>query len=460
VTRAASYDASLSPVCIDPRVNRTRSPVLPAAARGRDFERRFDHFTLFNDLFWDARGESILAIGPHIPGHLDAETAVQFHCLETGLRLEADYLPSTYHLHGDMYRIMPRPQTSALRVTLGDQQVIVAVQPNISPLFAGRRVLTTRCQNDPFEWLVDWASFHAKEFGFDAVLHYDNLSTAYGPEDARFALSLVPGIEVVVVLSWPFPMEPAHAPIPDTGQLLWQRQLKDRWAESCRLEHQRRRFLEQAELVLIADVDELIIRRNPHASIDDLFAAPDVAWVKFESELVVNTRPLPDRLMRHRDLHWIWNNQGFKTPKYMVKPDRCPDDARWWLHDVSSVRGRDIPPDDFTVAHFFALTTGRDGKDFRSLPHTPTPGVHYEDRQLRETLDRVFGASEADLSIVAPLPQDNPHLLRREAYTLLRAGDRVNALDRLNRAIAVAPYHPMQHQVRRELMETEIPPGS
>ena len=450
---AATYDISLSPVSIDPRVNRPRAPVLPAAARGRDFERRFDQLTLFNDLFWEASGQSILAIGPHVPSHLDPEEDVQFHSLETGQRLEAEFLPSTYHLHGDMYRVTPRGPTSALRVTFGDQQVIVAVQPNLSPLLAGRRVLTNRCQNDPLAWLTDWTYFHARELGFDAVLHYDNLSTDYAPEDVRLALSRVPGIKVVIILSWPFPMEPAHAPIPGAGQLFWQRQLKDRWAESCRLEHQRRRFLEQAALVLVADVDELVIRRNPDASIDDLFADPTVAWAKMQSELVVNTTEPPHRLMRHRDLHWIWNNSAFKTPKYLVKPDRCPDGARWWLHDVSLARGQDVAPEDFTVAHFFALSTGQDGKDFRSRPHAPTPGVHHEDFQLRETLDRVFGERGVNSPAVAPAPRDNPHLLRREAYALLRAGDSVTALDRLNQAIALDPYHPMQHQLRKELQE-------
>ena len=455
---AATYDVSLSPVAIDPRVNRPRAPVLPAAARGRDFERRFDQLTLFYDLFWEAGGQSILAIAPHVPAHLDPEQDIQFHCLETGQRLAAEFLSSTYHLHGDMYRVVPHRATSALRVTCGGQQAIVAVQPNLSSLLAGRRVLTNRCQNDPLEWLVDWAYFHAREFGFDAVLHYDNLSLAYAPEDVRFALSQVPGIDVVIVLGWPFPMEPAHAPIPGAGQLFWQRQLKDRWAESCRLEHQRRRFLQQAELVLVADVDELVIQRDSNVSIEDLFADPGVAWVKIQSELVVNTVEPPQRLIRHRDLHWIWNNPGFKTPKYLVKPDRCPDGARWWLHDVSVARGQDVPPGDFTVAHFFALSTGQDGRDSRSRPHTPTPGIHYEDMLLRETLDRVFGAGDGDLPTVAPAPSANPHLLRREAYTLLRGGDRVSAIDRLNHAIALDPYHPIQHQFRRELLDSDTSP--
>lgn len=453
--RRGAFDVSLSPVRIDPRVNQPRAPILPAAARGPDFERRFDQLTLFNDIFWAADGQSILAIGPHIPGQFDPETEIRFSCARTGEPLPAEYLPSRVHIHGDMYRITPGSTTTALMVTFGGQQVVVSVQPNLSHLLAGRRVLTNRCQNDPLEWLVDWARFHAAEFGFDAIVHYDNLSTIYTPEDVRRALSGVPDLDVVIVLSWPFPLEPAHAEVPGAGRIFWQRQLKDRWAEACRLEHQRRRFLERADLVLVADTDELLIQRNAESSLDGLFAEPDIAWVKMSSELVVNTDDPPERLMRHRDLHWIWDNPGFRTPKYLVKPDRCPDEARWWLHDIAGAPGRDVAPEAFTVAHFYALSTGWGGKAGRGAKQTPVPGVHHEDLHLRATLDRVFDR-ELDLEPAwSPERSANAHLLRRAAYDAMRSGDREAALALLNRAAQLDTYHPAQAGVRSELLQSD-----
>jgi hypothetical protein len=455
VSRAAAYELSLSAVQIDPRVNRTRTPLLPAVARGRDFERRFDHLTLFNDVFWDAGGEAVLAIGPHVPAHLDPETGIRFFDVGSGQPLSAEFLSSRLQIHGDMYRIAAGQETSALRVEFGVQQVIVAIQPNLSHLLAGRRVLTNRCQNDPIEWLVDWAYYHAREFGFDAIVHYDNQSTAYTVEDVSQALSQVPGIEIVIVLPWPFPLEPPHALVPATGRIFWHRQMKDRWAESCRLEHQRRRFLEQAELVLVADVDELLIRRNAELDIGELFAEPAVAWARFDSELVVNTEDLPERLVRHRDFHWIWNHLGFKTPKYLVKPDRCPDAARWWLHDITGAPRLDVSPQDYTVAHFFALTTGWGDKHSRAAKHVPAPETHYEDPDLRDTLDRVFDEEARRSLPTPPLPLDNPHLLRRDAYDQMRSGNNAAALSSLERAIAIDSYHPTQHILRNELHAEE-----
>jgi hypothetical protein len=119
--------------------------------------------------------------------------------------------------------------------------------------------------------------------------------------------------------------------------------------------------------------------------------------------------------MRHRDLYWVRREPAFKTPKYLVRPDRCPDEARWWLHDIAWAPGVDVAEDDFAVAHFIALTTGWGEKAHRLLKQTPVPGIHYEDLHLRGKLSRVFdertGWNPDWASPVFP----NPHLLRKAA---------------------------------------------
>ncbi|MCC7024353.1 MAG: hypothetical protein IT338_16120 [Thermomicrobiales bacterium] len=448
---AVAYEVSLSPVRLDPRINQTRAPTLPSVAQGPGFERRFDATTLFYDLFREADGNAILAIGPHVPTHLDPERDIAFHCLASGERLDAEYLPSRGQIHNDMYRIEAGPGTPAVRVVVGGQQIVAAVQPNLSPLLAGRRVLTNRCRNDPLEWLVDWTWFHAREFGFDAIVHYDNGSTDYTADDVRLALSRVPGMDVVIVLSWPFPIEPPHAVVPATGEMFWS-QLRDRWAESGRLEHQRRRFAAQAELVLVADVDELLIRRNDRAALEGYFADPGVAWVRFDSEVVVHTQDPADRLLRHRDLSWIRHEPGFKTPKYVVKPNRCPDEARWWLHDVAWAPGIDTSRDDFTIGHFISLTTGWGGKGQRGAAQRPEPGIHYQDLALRAKLNRVFREAPTEATRWSPATSGNPHLLRKAAHDLADRGDLRDALDLLHRAMAIDPWQPAQHELRREVL--------
>ncbi|MFX8481515.1 hypothetical protein ABTL74_19375, partial [Acinetobacter baumannii] len=53
------------------------------------------------------------------------------------------------------------------------------VQPNLSHLFAGRRVLLTLSRNNAPRWIADWIRFYATLHGADAVLLYDNASDRY-----------------------------------------------------------------------------------------------------------------------------------------------------------------------------------------------------------------------------------------------------------------------------------------
>lgn len=420
-------------------------------ARGLDFERRFDHLTLFYDIFRENDAETTLALGPHVPAHLAPEHDIHFMDARSGAPIAAAYLPSRGHIHGDMFRLQTTATTQSLIVRVGGQESYAAIQPNLSSLFAGRRVLTNRARNDPISWIVDWAWFHVHEFGFDAILHYDNGSTDYGSEDVAHALSQIPGLDVVVVLPWPYPMEPPLAVAPATGLLFWH-QLKDRWAESARLEHQRRRFLMRAELVLVADTDELLLQRNPDLSLDDLFPAPETAWVRCMSEVIVNTTEPPDRLMRHRDLYWVRHEPGFKTPKYLVRPDRCPDEARWWLHDIAWAPGVDVAEDNYVVAHFIALTTGWGEKAHRSRQQTPMPGIHHEDLHLRGKLSRVYDERTGWNPEWAAAANPGSHQLRRYAYDAWRGGQTETALKLVNKAIASDPYHPMQYDLRARLL--------
>ena len=446
----AARDIPCSPVFINARANPVRTPITPAVARGLDFERRFDHLTLFYDIFREDNAESTLALGPHVPAHLDPEKDIQFFDAASGAPVKAEYLPSRGHIHGDMYRLQTSATTSTVVVRLGCQGSYTTIQPNLSSLFAGLRVLTNRARNDPIAWIVDWAWYHVREFGFNAILHYDNGSSEYSAEDVAYALRKIPGLDAVVVLPWPFPMEPPLAVVPATGQLFWH-QLKDRWAESARLEHQRRRFLMRAELVLVADTDELLLQRNPERSIDALFPTSETAWVRFMSELIVNTTDAPDRLLRHRDLYWVRREPRFKTPKYLVRPNRCPDESRWWLHDIAWAQGVDVAEDDFVVAHFIALTTGWGEKANRSQKQTPLPGVHYEDLLLRGKLSRVFDERAGWNPHWATPPDTGAHRLRAAAYEAWRDGQMEIALRLVTEATAQDPYHPMQYRLREKL---------
>ena len=49
--------------------------------------------------------------------------------------------------------------------------------------FAGRNCLMTLSRDNALDWIRDWAAFHVREHGADAVLFFDNGSTDYRPEE-------------------------------------------------------------------------------------------------------------------------------------------------------------------------------------------------------------------------------------------------------------------------------------
>ena len=59
-----------------------------------------------------------------------------------------------------------------------------------------------------FYWIADWVRFFARRHGCDAVLFYDNASTKYDLSEIYKTISSIRGIEVVVVIQWPYKWGP------------------------------------------------------------------------------------------------------------------------------------------------------------------------------------------------------------------------------------------------------------
>ena len=85
---------------------------------------------------------------------------------------------------------------------LGD--VALPLSPNHHDIFRGRRVIFTMSRNNPIEWVLDWVRFNRDVHGADAVLFYDNGSTAYDSATLSAALKTIAGIACSVVVEWPY----------------------------------------------------------------------------------------------------------------------------------------------------------------------------------------------------------------------------------------------------------------
>jgi hypothetical protein len=443
LTHSPAFGVGLSSIDLDPRVSSIRRPTRPVFARHMTFEGHFDYFTLFYDLFEEPGRQTILAIGPPLPSDVDPIRDVKFVCASSGQHCYAAYVSPPTRWSTGFFRITPRSATSALAISFQGQQVIRPVQPNLSRLFAGRRVLIAKNKDNPLEWIVDWARYHAVHLGIDGILLYDNNSRRYSAADLRQALSLVPGLAVSVIMEWPFPYA-----LP--GVALWPT-ADGRWSDSGFLEISRRRFLSDASFVVHLDVDELFVQRSSRG-VEDLIRNNDAAWFQVPSQDVIAYPHPGSDLPRHRDFHWTRRTTSMMRAKYFAVPARCPDDARWWIHLIQGAPSVSVDPMEFRVAHFRHLTTGWGGRGKRRDPIAINRDMHVEDTVLRDRMNEAFADWNPVVRAWDPLESTDPDLMRVAALEACERGENDRALQLLACATALDPYHPGQQALRRDLM--------
>jgi hypothetical protein len=141
--------------------------------------------------------------------------------------------------------------TTAVRMEVAGQSFELAVQPNSSDALAGKRVLFTMSQNNDLSWIRDWARWHQRMHGAEAIVFFDNGSTRYGTGEIEETLLGVNGIADVAVHNWPY-----RYGMTDPGVL------KDAFyilfLQVSSMSVALRRYAAKAAGLLNADIDELI----------------------------------------------------------------------------------------------------------------------------------------------------------------------------------------------------------
>jgi hypothetical protein len=106
-------------------------------------------------------------------------------------------------------------------------------------------------RNNDLAWIREWARFHQRLHGTDAVILYDNGSTAYAAEELAATLRAVPGLRHVAVPVWPQPFGRTDPAV----------RLNPYWAHFPQIASMNavlRRYGAQAAGILNADIDELV----------------------------------------------------------------------------------------------------------------------------------------------------------------------------------------------------------
>ena len=402
------------------------------------FEDEYDFTTLFNDAFWNVDGTAIILIGPPLL-NLPNDLGLKFVALPSGAVCPASHMQRVWM--GQTTLEVPAG-TNALAIEAGSVRFVVAPQPNLSALFAGRRVVFTMNRNNDLQWIRDWARFYALEHGCEAVLFYDNNSDRYGLADVDDAIrSACEGLEVAVV-DWAFPYGVFDGRR-ELAYLIWD----GFFSQRAIFEHARRRFLARARSVINADIDELAISQ-PARSICEMVETSSTGLLRYDGWWIENVAPTGSARPRHRDYYLRKRGRLDPVePKWAVVPSRCPDSAQWSTHIVHGMAA-DEASLDVSLRHFRAINTNWDVHGLLD-PTKRTEGITGSaadlevDEPLRQRLERVFAADEPDEDAAT---DDRPDAMRAYTLRLLAAearaaGDGQEAVRLASEARRLLPAH-------------------
>ncbi|WP_159983693.1 MULTISPECIES: glycosyltransferase family 92 protein [unclassified Novosphingobium] len=343
-----------------------REPPRPLELRNAAYASQFDWDTLFYDVY---------RVGRHVV--FQAPPLLNLRKLAE----QSGYLAERLHGLFPRARLIERNRSSEYWVREQADRIVldgplghyeIAVQPNLSARFAGRRVLHTLSRNNDIAWIVDWVRFYVAVHGADAVLLYDNGSTDYTSDDLRASLREAFPALVTEVVDWPFAYGPqgGMAGAVDGVETPWDSD----YCQTGSLQHARFRFLGAARSVLNVDIDELVL--SPRGK--SIFAATEQSWrgfIKFEGRWVSSTTPhaVARGQGRHGD---FWLRDAAETdecpPKWCVVPGKASRVKHCWsVHNLFGARANRRISSEFAYAHMRGISQGWKENRWDAVDHEP-----------------------------------------------------------------------------------------
>jgi hypothetical protein len=361
-----------------------RRPRAPARHRPEAFEREFEDRALVYDAFWHVDGRRILLVGPPPLNLRPALGRARYVAVPSRKPLSARTYDS---LSVRITALADAPaETTGIEMLLDGDKFVLPVQPNLSPALAGARVLFTMSRENELAWIRDWAEYHARLHGTDAVVFFDNGSTRYAPAEIAATLGDVAGIRHAAVLSWPYrygPFDPAVKLSPYYGLVL----------QVAAMSVTLRRYAAAAYGLLNCDVDELVAT-PPGTTVYELARAAAHGLVAFRGQYVEALpagMPGEGDVLRHRDFAYRLRDpraRASRPRKWALDPQRA------WVGNLAVhpymhwIRGRPLfgktTPAGTFYWHFRGISTN--WKDRRTDASHLAPAAVEIDRVLTARL--------------------------------------------------------------------------
>jgi hypothetical protein len=137
-----------------------------------------------------------------------------------------------------------------LTVEIGSHAFTVPINA-IDQGLAGLNTIYTLSRDNDLNWLRDWARFHVEHHNLQAIILFDNGSTAYDLATIDKTLSAVSGIQQVRIINADLPFGPLNEDCENRTEA--------KFLQIAMLNLARDRFLPRCRAWLNLDVDELLI---------------------------------------------------------------------------------------------------------------------------------------------------------------------------------------------------------
>lgn len=328
-----------------------RQPPRPMGDRNAVYAEQFDWKTVFYDVY--RVGEHIVFQGPPFENFLpllrdDALFRGKFGWLWPRARLIERNRASEIWL---------RDTADAVRLDGALGRFAIDVQPNLSHLFTGRRVIHTLSKNNDVRWISDWITFYQSVHGADAVLLYDNNSTIYRPAELQAELRTRFPDMTVIVVDWPFRYGPQGglAGAVEGRETAWDSD----YCQTGSLQHARFRFLLSARSVLNVDIDELVLSDRGRS----IFVATEESrdgFVKFAGTWISSANPhgAAQGNCRHGDfLLRDALEEETCPPKWCIVPGLKHSQRHTWsVHNVFGAKFNRIVSGEFVYRHMKGIS--------------------------------------------------------------------------------------------------------
>lgn len=351
-----------------------RDRIGPVEERDANYDNRYDFHTLIYDCYFASDAGEVVLICPSLFNFRPLMEAATWQIDGVDVKIKKIEKLS----RGNAVRIKA-PSDSPKTISFTHPLFSGELDINAEHLddFAGKNAIYAISKDNNLEWVKDWLTYYVMEHGANAVVIYDNHSTAYSMEDLEAALISVPGIEAACVVRAWFPFGPGG---PGNTNF------NSKFLHMTMVELGRRRLLGQARAVLNVDIDELVYSTEGQ-SIFDATVASEQGYVRMNGQWAYAKAPAEGQMLRHADHTHIRSDGRPKcNRKYCVQPLGPLKGRPWLTHRILSQKDKVDPQ--FGFWHFRRISNNWD----YNRETLEEDKLELETR-LVATMERVFGAA-------------------------------------------------------------------